>query len=104
MDSDFCRARAGTNAQVADPRSPAANLTSIKTFSFKGTSSASTERSMLEDTTAGVQVPFLWMDVQWLARPSTAQTTPRYTDLVERQGRLADRSNLMFPIDCRPLC
>lgn len=87
VENDFCRNRAGANALNAYPKSPKAKLKYIKTFSFKGTSGASTERSLLDYTNAGFQVPFPWMDGQWLARQYTSQLTPRYTYLVELQDR-----------------
>lgn len=86
-DNDFCKARAAENALNAYPRSPLAKVKHIKTFSFRSRSSASNERTMLDYTSAGFQVPFPWQEGKWLARQYTAQQTPKYTYLLEMQDR-----------------
>lgn len=59
----------------------------VKTFSFRTHSTASNERSILEYTNVGFQVPFPWSEGQWLSRQYTAEMTPRYTYVLELQDR-----------------
>ncbi|UQN07939.1 hypothetical protein [Deinococcus sp. QL22] len=86
-DNVFCRNRAASNATIAYPQKPTSKLKFIKTFGFRGTVNASLERSVLDITNVGFQVPFPWNDGQWLSRQYTAQSTPRFTYLLEMQDR-----------------
>ncbi|MVN86271.1 hypothetical protein GO986_05785 [Deinococcus sp. HMF7620] len=88
QDSEFCKARAAQNAYNNYPRAPLAKLKFIKTFAFRGTTNASSERTYLDVfNNGGFQTPFPWQEGQWLARQYTAQPTPRYTYLLELQDR-----------------
>ncbi|MFB9992095.1 hypothetical protein ACFFLM_09000 [Deinococcus oregonensis] len=86
-DNVFCRNRAASNATIAYPQKPTSKLKLIKTFGFRGTSSASLERTVLDYTTTGFQMPFPWQEGQWLSRQYTAQSTPHFTYLLEMQDR-----------------
>lgn len=86
-DNIFCRNRAASNATIAYPQKPMSKLKFIKTFGFRGTVSASLERSMLDITNTGFQLPFPWHEGQWLDRQYTSQSTPRFTYLLEMQDR-----------------
>lgn len=86
-NSDFCRARAAANAAVAAPQKPTSKFKYIKTFSFRTQSTASNERTLLDFTSAGFQVPFPWQDGQWLSRQYSSDATPKYAYLLELQDR-----------------
>ncbi|KQR37705.1 hypothetical protein [Deinococcus sp. Leaf326] len=86
-DNEFCKARAEANSRLGFPRTTGSKVKYVKTFSFRTRTSASLERSALEYTNAGFQVPFPWSEGQWLSRQYTAQMTPRYTYVLDLQDR-----------------
>ncbi|AFZ67047.1 hypothetical protein [Deinococcus peraridilitoris] len=87
QSTPFCTSRAASNISVSYPKAPKAAYRHVRTFGFTSRNSPTTERTMLDYTPAGFQVPYPWQVGQWMSRQYAAEATPGYAYLLEVQER-----------------